>query len=168
MLVVSLVSAALAEKLGRPVNSSVVYGLLARHGWRNVAPDTVQSKSDPAAQTEWKKLPEALEALLTPEAVCRRKVRLIVQDEASFGRMMCIRGCWAPSPFRSIVNNGYDREFVYGAVSPTEGELDWMTCPKMNKDKKGEFLAQIHAAHSYEFIVMVVDGTDRTSQRTSA
>jgi transposase len=55
MLVVSPLRAALAARLGRPVKPSVVYRLLARHGWRKVAPDTRHPKSDPAAQQDWKK-----------------------------------------------------------------------------------------------------------------
>ncbi len=55
VLVVSPLRAALAEKLGRKVAPSVVYRLLARHGWRKVAPDTGHPKSDPAAQAEWEK-----------------------------------------------------------------------------------------------------------------
>lgn len=55
MLVVSPLRAALAQHLGRPVAFSVVYRLLARHGWRKVAPDTRHPKSDPAVQQEWKK-----------------------------------------------------------------------------------------------------------------
>lgn len=55
MLVVAPVRAALAQRLGRSVTHSVVYRLLARHGWRKVAPDTRHPKSDPAAQEQWKK-----------------------------------------------------------------------------------------------------------------
>lgn len=55
ILVVSVIRAALAQRLGRPVKASVVYRLLERHGWRKVAPDTHHPKSDPAAQEEWKK-----------------------------------------------------------------------------------------------------------------
>lgn len=55
LLVVSPIRAALAQKLGRPVKASVVYRLLARHGWRKIAPDTRHPKSDPQAQEEWKK-----------------------------------------------------------------------------------------------------------------
>ncbi len=55
MLVVSPLRAALAAKLGRPVKPSVIYRLLARHGWRKVAPDTKHPKSDPVAQEDWKK-----------------------------------------------------------------------------------------------------------------
>jgi transposase len=55
VLVVAPLRAALAQKLGRPVTASVVYRLLARHGWRKVAPDTRHPKSDPHAQETWKK-----------------------------------------------------------------------------------------------------------------
>ena len=55
MLVVSPLRAALAQKLGRPVTHSVVYRMLARHGWRKVAPDTRHPKSDPSVQEDWKK-----------------------------------------------------------------------------------------------------------------
>ena len=55
MLVVAPLRAALAKALGRPVTHSVVYRLLARHGWRKVAPDTRHPKSDAAEQEAWKK-----------------------------------------------------------------------------------------------------------------
>jgi hypothetical protein len=107
-----------------------------------------------------KKLPEVLATLLTPDVVKGRHVRLMFQDEARFGRMVRIRRCWAPAPQRPVVDNGYEREFkyVYGAVSPLEGELDWRICPIMNTEQMGTFLAQVSAAHPEDFIVMVVDG----------
>jgi transposase len=55
LVVVSPIRAALAQQLGQPVKPSVVYRLLARHGWRKVAPDTRHPKSDPVVQEEWKK-----------------------------------------------------------------------------------------------------------------
>jgi|SRR5450756_2210334 len=55
LLVLSPIRAALAQRLGRPVAASVVWRLLARHGWRKVAPDTRHPKSDPTAQEAWKK-----------------------------------------------------------------------------------------------------------------
>jgi transposase len=55
MLVVGPLRAALAQRLGHPVTHSVVYRLLARHGWRKVAPDTRHPKSDPSEQERWKK-----------------------------------------------------------------------------------------------------------------
>ena len=55
VLVVSPLRAALAQALGHPVAASVVYRMLARHGWRKVAPDTRHPKSDPLVQEERKK-----------------------------------------------------------------------------------------------------------------
>jgi transposase len=55
VLVLSPIRAALAQRLGRPVAASVVWRLLARHGWRKVAPDTRHPKSDLVAQEAWKK-----------------------------------------------------------------------------------------------------------------
>jgi len=107
-----------------------------------------------------KKLPNALAALLKPQDVRDRKVRLMFQDEARFGRMVRIRRCWAPTPQRPVVCNGYEREFlyVYGAVSPLEGQLDWMITRQMNTANMSAFLAQVHARHRRDFMVMVVDG----------
>jgi transposase len=55
LVVVSPIRAALAQHLGKPVKPSVVYRLLARHGWRKVAPDTRHPKSNPEVQEDWKK-----------------------------------------------------------------------------------------------------------------
>jgi transposase len=107
-----------------------------------------------------KKLPEALAALLKPEEVRHRTVRLMFQDEARFGRMVRIRRCWSPRPLRPKVANGYERQFVYvyGAVSPLQGELDWKIRSEMNTERMNEFLAQVSQAHPDEFIIMILDG----------
>lgn len=82
------------------------------------------------------------------------------QDEARFGRMVRIKRCWAPAPCRPVVDNGYERQFtyVYGAISPREGTLDWKLCDKMTGARMSEFLAQVSRAHRRELIVMVLDG----------
>ena len=89
-----------------------------------------------------------------------RPVRLMFQDEARFGRMARIRRCWSPAPLRPLVYNGYEREFtyVYGGVSPLQGQLDWSLNEKMNTTNMSAFLSQVSQAHPQEFIVMVVDG----------
>ena len=55
VLVLSPIRAALAQRLSPPVAASVVWRLLARHGWRKLAPDTRHPKSDLVAQEAWKK-----------------------------------------------------------------------------------------------------------------
>jgi hypothetical protein len=58
------------------------------------------------------------------------------------------------------MGNGYEREFVYvyGAVSPLTGELDWRLGREMNTAHMAEFLAQVSHAHPADLIVMVLDG----------
>lgn len=87
-------------------------------------------------------------------------VRLMFQDEARFGRMSDPRSCWAPAPYRPVVNLALIREFryEYAAVSPWDGCLDFMTTEKMNTENMSRFLTQVSEAHKGEFIVMVVDG----------
>ena len=82
------------------------------------------------------------------------------QDEARFGRMAKPKRCWAAAGCRPVMANGYEREFtyVYGAVSPVEGEMEWMLCREMNTERMSEFLAQVSARYREEFIVMVLDG----------
>jgi len=55
VLVVPPIQAALEERLGRSVAASTVYRMLARHGWRKVAPDTCHPKRDEQAQEDFKK-----------------------------------------------------------------------------------------------------------------
>jgi len=92
--------------------------------------------------------------------VDRLPVRLMFQDEARFGRMSDPRSCWAPAPYRPVVNLALIREFryEYATVSPWDGCLDFMTTEKMNTENMSSFLAQVSKAHNGEFIVMIVDG----------
>jgi len=109
---------------------------------------------------EKKTLPEELAAVLKANVVRERPIRLMFQDEARFGRMARIRRCWAPAPLRPVVRNGYEREFtyVYGGVSPLQGQLDWSLSEKMNTSHMSAFLSQVSQAHPQEFIIMVLDG----------
>ena len=43
------------EKLGKPVALSTIYRMLARHGWRKLAPDTEHPQGDAKAREDWKK-----------------------------------------------------------------------------------------------------------------
>lgn len=118
-----------------------------------------ESRPESAGRLE-KKLPQVLADILGAEAVKPRRVRLMFQDEARFGRMVRIKRCWAPAPLRPVVDNGYERQFtyVYGAISSREGQLDWMLCDKMNANRMNEFLAQVSAAHPRDLIIMILDG----------
>lgn len=45
----------IAAKLGKKVALSTIYRMLARHGWRKLAPDTIHHKGNAQAREEWKK-----------------------------------------------------------------------------------------------------------------
>jgi len=55
VLVVGEVQAAYEAAVGRAVPKSTVYRMLARHGWRKIAPRPRHPKSDPAVQEAFKK-----------------------------------------------------------------------------------------------------------------
>jgi hypothetical protein len=105
--------------------------------------------------------------LLKPEVVRGRPVRVMFPDEARFGPMVRVRRCWAPAPLRPTLPNGYERQlvYVYGAVSPGAGELDWKRCADMNTERRNEFLAQVSQAHPDAFMVMILDGASSHKSR---
>jgi hypothetical protein len=45
----------IGERLGKPVALSTIYRMLARNGWRKLAPDTAHPQGNPAAREDWKK-----------------------------------------------------------------------------------------------------------------
>ena len=55
MIIVPPLHQALEKHLGSKIHHSQVYRMLARHGWRKVAPDSTHPKTDPAVQEAWKK-----------------------------------------------------------------------------------------------------------------
>lgn len=55
VLVVPPIHAAFEERIDCCVAASTVYRMLARHGWRKVAPDTCHPKRDAQAQEDFKK-----------------------------------------------------------------------------------------------------------------
>jgi len=70
-------------------------------------------------------------------------IRLMFQDEARFGRMSDPRACWAPAPFRPLINLALVREFryEYAAVSPWDGHLEGlMELPDFSILKKVGFI----------------------------
>ena len=89
-----------------------------------------------------------------------RQLRIMFQDEARFGRLPVIRSAWAPPGVRPKVQAAVERQFryVYGAISPVEGELDWMDSDAMNTENMSRFLGLVSQNHPDDRILMVVDG----------
>ena len=48
--------------------------------------------------------------------------------------------------------------YVYAAVSPVDGSLDWMIAERMNTEMMNQFIDMIEDRYPNEHIVMVLDG----------
>ena len=55
VVIIPRLKPAVEAKLGKTIALSGLYRMLARHGWRKLAPDTRHPQGDPAAREEWKK-----------------------------------------------------------------------------------------------------------------
>jgi transposase len=106
-----------------------------------------------------KKLPEKL-AEIRKEWAQGENIKLMLQDEARFGRISDVRRCWAPKPLRPICQAMLTHEYtyVYGAVDVCTGAMDSLILPHVNTDCMQLFLNEVSARHPDEYIVMVIDG----------
>jgi hypothetical protein len=122
-------------------------------------PTSATPKSDPVAQTEWKKLPEVLTQIRKDWAQ-DQPIKLMFQDEARFGRISHVRRCWAPKPMRPLCQGMLTHEYTYvfGAVDVCTGELDSLILPHVNTSCMQILLNEVWARHPNERIVMVIDG----------
>lgn len=55
VVIIPRLKPAIEAKLGKSIALSGVYRMLARHGWRKLAPDARHPQGDPAAREAWKK-----------------------------------------------------------------------------------------------------------------
>ena len=55
VVVIPQIKPAIEAKLGKTLALSSLYRMLARQGWRKLAPDTQHPQGSPAAREEWKK-----------------------------------------------------------------------------------------------------------------
>ena len=94
------------------------------------------------------------------QAVTGRSLRLMLEDEARFGRIRDPRRAWAPPGVRPRVAARIVRAYgyAYAAVSPHDGVLDSLVLPEVNADTMSLFLAEVARRHPCQFIFMVLDG----------
>lgn len=87
-------------------------------------------------------------------------VRVMLQDEARFGRIRDPRRCWAPPGVRPEVSAQVVREYEYAfaAVSPQDGTLASLVLPSVHAEAMSVFLAEVSQPHPQELIVLGLDG----------
>src|SRR4051812_36677971 len=110
-----------------------------------------------------KKLPQIVQEQIAAQADVTgspRPVRLLFEDQASFGRISDPRRCWAPAGVRPEVSVQMVREYEYAfaAVSPQDGTLDTLVWPAVNTEAMSIFFAEVSQRHANEFLIVVLDG----------
>ena len=60
VVIIPRIKPVIEAKLGKTLALSSVYRMLARHGWRKLAPDTHHPQGDPEAREDWEKNSPAL------------------------------------------------------------------------------------------------------------
>ena len=89
-----------------------------------------------------------------------KRVRLMFQDEAGFGRINKPKYCWCRKGIRPSVPCHHIREYryVYGAVEPLTGESSFLILPYCNTACMNVFLEHLSASYPDDMIVLVCDG----------
>jgi len=105
---------------------------------------------------------------ILPFAGSGAKIRLMFQDEASFGRINDPSRCWAPGGIRPIVPCQKIREYmhIFGAVDPIDGEKFFLILPKCNTECMNIFLKGLSESYPNDYILLPMDKAAWHSSKT--
>lgn len=89
-----------------------------------------------------------------------RKIRLMFQDEAGFGRINKPKYCWCTKGVRPSVPCHHIREYryVYGAVEPLTGRSCFLVMPYCNTACMNIFLDELSKQFPDDIILLCCDG----------
>ena len=89
-----------------------------------------------------------------------KKVRIMFEDEAGFGRINKAKYCWCNKKIRSQVPCHHIREYryAYGAVEPITGENYFLVMPYCNTDNMNVFMEGLSREYEEDIILLVCDG----------
>lgn len=89
-----------------------------------------------------------------------QRLRVYFQDEARFGRMDNPAYCWAPRGVRPGVQSQRIRQYtyVYGAVSPQDGDLFSLILPYADTDRMALFMDAFAAHLGGQPTLLIMDG----------
>lgn len=87
------------------------------------------------------------------------KLRVMFQDEAGFGRINKPKRCWCRKGIRPTVPCHHIREYryLYGAVSPLDGEMFSLVMPYANTDCMNVFMSELSKAYPDDYILLLLD-----------
>jgi len=96
-----------------------------------------------------------------------KNLRIMFMDEARFGRLPVVRAAWAPAGLRPLVAAAVERQFkyMYSAISPFEGDIDWRATDMMNTENMNLFMRQISRKYPDDYLLLVADGASSHRSR---
>ena len=156
---ISEIAKAYQQAVDHPMSTGQIYRVLHRHGWRKVMPRSKHPKK--ASEEEIaasKKIKTSVEALKVIRS--EKKIRLMFQDEAGFGRINKPKYCWCGEGIRPSVPCHHIREYryAYGAVEPMTGDGYFLVMPYCNTVCMNIFLKQLSEHYSEDIILLCCDG----------
>lgn len=97
-----------------------------------------------------------------------KKVRLMFQDEAGFGRINKPKQCWCKKGVRPSVPCHHIREYryTYGAVEPLTGENFFLIMQRCNTENMNTFLKDLSEKYPEDYIILVCDGASWHKSQT--
>ena len=153
------IRAALEKRLGRKSRRGYVYDVIHRHNWRQVMPRPKhpEAASPEEQETAKKEIGEKFEELKKNEP--EKKVRLMFQDEAGFGRISVPKRCWCPPGIRPCAPclRVREYEYAYGAVDPESGDNFFLIMPYSNTECMNLFLEHLGKEYAGDIIFLLCD-----------
>ena len=151
------------KKCGHKIGAGTIYRVLKRHNWRKVMPRSKHPKKadDKEIEKSKKKLKLRIDEIKKDlKNKGRKKIRLMFQDEAGFGRINKPKYCWCKKGIRPSVPCHHIREYryAYGAVEPVTGEKFFLIMPYCNTVCMNLFLEKLSKTYSNDYIIMAADG----------
>ncbi|WP_330573975.1 IS630 family transposase [Criibacterium bergeronii] len=89
-----------------------------------------------------------------------KKIRIMFQDEACFGRINKPKYCWCRKGIRPQVPCHHIREYryTYGAVEPKTGENFFLVMPNCNTYNMNVFMQELSKEYEQDMILLICDG----------
>jgi putative transposase len=89
----------------------------------------------------------------------RKRVRVMFQDEAGFGRISNPKRCWAPKGIRPVTPRHHIREYryAYGCTEPATGEHFYLILPYANTACMNIYLEHLAAAYPNDMLLVALD-----------
>ncbi|WP_257390047.1 IS630 family transposase [Streptococcus pseudopneumoniae] len=149
------------KELGSSYTRDAFYQLLKRHGWRNITPRPEHPRKQTLKPLSRLKIKSQSKKTRKRFKTSRhfRKVRLMYQDEAGFGRISKLGSCWAPMGVGPHVHSHYIREFryCYGAVDAHTGESFFLIAGGCHTEWMNAFLEELSQAYPDDYLLLVMD-----------